>query len=312
MRKKLMRVLPWLVAVGLFAYLLSRFSFHQIVDDLKGAEPWSIPVIAALTLLVYLADSLAIWKTFGWFVARLSFKEVLVVRGATYLLALVNYALGQGAIVYFVNRSRGVPVMRGTAAVLLIMGVNVLVLLVLVSLGLVSSTQTPPGLGWIVAIAYAGLAIYAALVVARPRFLTSRPLFDVLLGASVGGYLKAMVVRAPHILSLMALTYLSMLAFRIHVPVGQAVLCLPVVYFVAVLPISPQGLGTTELMMTTFFAKFAPGFSQAEREAAVVASSLATRIVAVAVQSLLGFICLRNQLARDIAPPTDATLEARA
>jgi uncharacterized membrane protein YbhN (UPF0104 family) len=118
------------------------------------------------------------------------------------------------------------------------------------------------------------------------------------------------VARAPHILALMTLTWTSMAAFRIHVPISEAVLRLPLVYFVAVLPISPQGLGTTEFMMTTFFAVFAPGVTLAEREAAVVASSLATRVVAMAVQSVLGFICLRNQLAKDIAPPVD--LEARA
>jgi uncharacterized membrane protein YbhN (UPF0104 family) len=314
MRKKLTRVLPWLVAIGLFAYLLSRFSFGEVMHKLRDAEPWTVPVLAVLVTVLYLADSLAIWKTFGWFVTRLSFKEVLVVRGATYLLALVNYALGQGAIIYFVNRSRGVPVMRGTAAVLLIMGINLLLLLVLASLGLAFPSDMAPRqlhiLQVVLAVAWIGLAVYAALVVAKPRFLTSRPLFDVLLSAGVGGYLKAMAARAPHVISLMTMTWTSMAAFRIHVPVSQAVLCLPMVYFIAVLPISPQGLGTTELMMTTFFAKFAPGASQAEREAAVVASSLATRVVAMAVQSLLGFVCLKNQLAKDIAPPVER--EARA
>jgi hypothetical protein len=303
MRKKVGRVLPWLVALGLFAYLLSRFSPADVAAKLRLAAPWTVPAVAALILVVYLADSLAIWKTFGWFVARLSFKEVLVVRGATYLLALVNYALGQGAIVYFVKRSRGVPVIRGTAAVLLIMGINVLMLLGLATLGLIFVPQTSRVLGIIVAIAYGGLAVYLGLVLAKPRFLTSKPLFDVLLSAGLSGHLKAMAARAPHILSLLALTYTSMLAFHIEVPPGQAILCLPVVYFVAVLPISPQGLGTTELMMTTFFAKFAPGSSLAEREAAVVASSLAARVIAIAMQSLIGFVCLRNQLAKDIAPP---------
>src|SRR3954452_23220094 len=141
MRKRLGRILPWLVAIGLFAYLLTRFSPADVAQKMRMAAGWTVPAIAGLVLLVYLADSLAIWKTFGWFVARLSFKEVLVVRGATYLLALVNYALGQGAIVYFVNRSRGVPVSRGTAAVLLIMGINLLLLLVLASLGLVFPSE---------------------------------------------------------------------------------------------------------------------------------------------------------------------------
>jgi hypothetical protein len=306
MRKKLGRILPWVVALAVFAYLLSRFSPAEVMRQMKMAEPWTIPALALLIACVYLADSLAIWKTFGWFVARLSFKEVLVVRGATYLLALVNYALGQGAIVYFVHRSRGVPVARGTAAVLLIMGINLLMLLVLATLGLVFAPQTPRGLGVVVAVAYAGLTVYMVAVAAKPRWLTSRPMFDVLLGAGVLGHLKAMAARAPHILSLLCLTYTSMRAFRIDVPVGQAVLCLPVVYFVAVLPISPQGLGTTELMMTTFFARYAPGASQAEREALVVASSLATRVIAMAVQSVLGFVCLRSQLAKDIAPPVEA------
>jgi len=306
MRKRLGRILPWLVAIGLFAYLLSRFSLATVVEKLALAAGWTIPVVAGLTFLVYLADSLAIWKTFGWFVARLSFKEVLVVRGATYLLALVNYALGQGAIVYFVKRSRGVPVSRGTAAVLLIMGINVLMLLALATLGLVFVPQTNRILGLVVAIAYGGLAVYLVLVVAKPRWLSSKPIFDVLLNAGLSGHLKAMAARTPHILTLLALTYTSMRAFHIEVPVGQAILCLPVVYFVAVLPISPQGLGTTELMLTTFFAKFAPGSSQAEREAAVVASSLAARVISVSVQSAIGFVCLRNQLAKDIAAPVEA------
>jgi hypothetical protein len=158
----------------------------------------------------------------------------------------------------------------------------------------------------VVAVAYTGLAVYVALVLAKPRFLTSKPIFDVLLGARLPDYLKAMAARAPHILSLLALTYTAMRAFHIEVPPGQAVLCLPLVYFVAVLPISPQGLGTTEFMMTTFFAKYAPGGSGA----AVVASSLAIRVVAMGVQSVIGFVCLRNQLARDIAPP--AKVEAGA
>jgi uncharacterized membrane protein YbhN (UPF0104 family) len=311
MYKKVGRILPWLVAIGLFGYLMSRFSPSDVAHKLRLAAGWTIPAVAGLILLVYLADSLAIWKTFGWFVARLSFREVLVVRGATYLLALVNYALGQGAIVYFVKRSRGVPVIRGTAAVLLIMGINVLMLLALATLGLIFVPQTNRVLGLIVAIAYAGLAVYLVLVVTKPRWLTSKPLFDVLLNAGLTGHLKAMAARTPHILSLLALTYTSMRAFGIDVPPGQAILCLPVVYFVAVLPISPQGLGTTELMMTTFFAKFAPGSSLAEREAAVVASSLASRVIAMAVQSLIGFVCLRSQLAKDITPPVPEA-EARA
>src|SRR5204862_5773950 len=120
-------------------------------------------------ILIYVADSFAMWKTFGWFLARLPFRDVLIVRGATYLLAAINYSVGQGAIVYFVHRARGVPVMRGVATVLLIMGTNLLVLLTLVTAAmLLAGGPRPPALSLVVAVAWGGLAVYAALVAIRP------------------------------------------------------------------------------------------------------------------------------------------------
>ena len=92
---------------------------------------------------VYLADSFAIWKTFGWFLTRMSFKDVLLVRGATYLLAAINYNVGQGAIVYFVHRTAGAPILRGIATVLLMMGINVLALLFLATAGLAIAPDVP-------------------------------------------------------------------------------------------------------------------------------------------------------------------------
>jgi uncharacterized membrane protein YbhN (UPF0104 family) len=296
MRNKIGRIVAWLVALGLLAYLFRRVSPGEVLQSLKLAAPWTVPVLVGLVLLVYLADSLAIWRIFGWFVTRLSFREVLVVRGATYILAVVNYALGQGTIVYFVNRSRGVPVMRGAAAVLLVMGTNVLLLLFFATAGMLIA-PVPRALYTVVAVAYAGLAVYIVAVAVKPRWLTARPIFDVLLGAGIGGHLKAVLVRVPHLFSLLLFTYVSFRAFGIKVPVAQAVACLPVVYFISVLPISPAGLGTTQVMLTLFFTPYAP-------QATILASSLASQAIAVAVQALLGLVCLRSQLARDLPAPS--------
>ena len=54
----------------------------------------------------------------------MSFTDVLLVRGATYLLAAINYNVGQGAIVYFVHKSAGTTIMRGVATILLVLGIN--------------------------------------------------------------------------------------------------------------------------------------------------------------------------------------------
>jgi len=299
MRNRIARSLAWVLALALLAYLFHRSSPAEVARAVKQAAPWTVPVLAGLVVVVYLADSLAMWRIFGWFVARLSFREVLVVRGATYLLAIINYTVGQATIVYFVNRSRGVPVTRGAAAVLLVMGTNVLLLLFFTTAGLAIAPEVPRLLPTVVGIAWAGLAVYIVAVALRPRWLTDRPIFDVLLGAGVGGHLKAVAVRVPHLLSLILYTYVSMRAFGIRVPVQHAFACLPVVFFISVLPISPAGLGTMQMAMTLFFARYAS-------VATILASSLTSQAVAVGVQSLLGLACLRNQMARGLpvrSPP---------
>src|SRR5215471_4052335 len=111
MRKKLTRWAAWLITAALLFLVFRKISFAQLVAHVRGAPAWTVPVGFAGMAAIYLGDSFAIWKTFGWFLARLSFVEVLVLRGATYLLAAINYNVGQGAIVYFIHRATGVPVM---------------------------------------------------------------------------------------------------------------------------------------------------------------------------------------------------------
>jgi len=303
MRKKLARILAWAVTISLLVYLFHSISFTEIRTALTSASSWAIPTFVVLVLGVYLGDSFAIWKTFGWFVARLSFPEVLIVRGATYLLALVNYTVGQGAIIYFVKRSRGVPLLRGTAAVILVMGINILLLLLFASLGLLIAPDVPPALYRIVLGAYGALAVYLVLLLLRPRWLTSRPIFDVLFAAGLSGHVRALAVRVPHLAALMAFTYASLRAFGIEVPVAQAIACLPIVYFISVLPIAVMGLGTTQAALIYFFHGYVPGATPAGARASILAASLVSQAVALVVQGLIGAYCMRNQLARQLSEP---------
>jgi hypothetical protein len=303
MRKKFGRILAWAITLALLCYVFRSISFTQIMAAFGSAAAWTVPALVLLVLGVYLGDCFAIWKTFGWFVARLSFREVLVVRGATYLLALVNYTVGQGAIVYFVNRSRGVPLLRGTAAVLLVMGTNILLLLVFASIGLLIAPDLPLALRRIVLGAYLALAAYLVLLVLRPSWLTSRPIFDVLFAAGFSGHLRALLVRVPHISVLMVFSYTSLRAFGIQVPVSQAILYLPVVYFISVLPIAVMGLGTTQAALLYFLSDYVPGATPAAAKAAILAASLGSQAVALAVQATLGAFCMRNQLARNLRQP---------
>jgi hypothetical protein len=302
MRAWLRTAAPWLVTVAILAFLFSRVPAADVALAARRAAPWTIPALAALVLGVYLADSFAIWRTFGWFVAPLTYRETLTLRGAAYLLSLVNYALGQGSFVWFLTRSHGVPAMRAAAAVLLVMGVNLLLLLLLSTLGLALGATMLPELRGVVLAALAGLPVYAAVLAWRPGWLARRPIADVLLEAGLAGHLKALAVRVPHVATLLVMSYTALRGFGVDVPVVQALVHLPVVLLVAVLPISVQGLGPTQGAMIYFFAEFAPGDADA-RAATVFAASLGAQAVAWSVQIAIGIACLRSALVRSLRRP---------
>ena len=308
MKKRLVRLLAWAVTAGILFILFRKIPLHEVVAAARGAAGWTVPAAFFFGLLIYLGDSFAIWKTFGWFLARLSLTDVLLVRGATYLLAAINYNVGQGAIVYFVHRVARVPVIRGVATVLLIMGINVLALLFLATFGLAAAPAVPHALKLIVAAAYAGLAVYVAAIIAKPRWLASRPLFDVLLGAGLGGHARALLVRLPHIAILFTFQIFMLRGFGVAVPILQAIAALPVVFFIAVLPISVQGLGTTQAAMIFFFARYATGDSHAQ-QASVLAASLVGQVCTLTFQVVLGVACLRSRVGRAV---TEAAAESQA
>lgn len=299
MRKVLVRVLPWVVTAAILAFLFSRIPVHQVLAAARNAAGWFVPAIAGIICVVYLADSFAVWKTFGWFVTPMGLVETLTLRGATYLLALINYSLGQGAFVFFLNRTRRVPVMRAAAAVLLIIGINLLTLLFFSTFGVLFGAETPPHLNAVIAIAYAGLAVYVVILLLKPRFLARWPIFDVLIEAGLTGHLKALAVRVPHVLTLLVMYHVGLHAFGVQTPLFATLIAVPFVLLLAVLPISFQGLGPSQGALIFFFSKYASG-DGAARSAQVLAAGLGIQAIAWCVQIAIGLACTRSQLGRTL------------
>ena len=96
----------WPMTIAVLVFLFWTTPFGRVWDSLAGAAPWTVPVVGFSVILVYLADTFAAWKTFSWFAAPLTYRESLIVRGASYPIALINYALGQGAFAYFLHQRR--------------------------------------------------------------------------------------------------------------------------------------------------------------------------------------------------------------
>lgn len=312
MKNRAVRLGAWAFAVAILVYLLVRIPLADVGRALSHAAPWTVPVIIGMVCVVYAADTFAAWKTFSWFAAPLTYREALTVKGASYILAMVNYAVGQGAFAYFLHKTKGVSLLRSAATVLLIMGTNVLLLLFLATAGLALSRDIPNGAAGTLATArvlawlgYGGLIIYIALLVLKPAFIARRELFSVLFEAGLRGHAKALAARLPHIASLVVFAYLYLYAFGVKVPPLQALLFLPISFLVAAIPLPGQGLGAVQAVMIAVFLPYAPG-TRPQGEAAVFAASITGWTLAIVVQMVVGLVCLRSQLAHVLTKPSPA------
>ena len=113
-----------------------------------------------------------------------------------------------------------------------------------------------------------------------------------LMEAGLQGHVRALIVRLPHLFVLLIWHYIALRCFGIGVPFHMAMLYLPVVFAVAALPISVQGLGTAQVVAKYYFTDFVVGQHGEAAEAAVFAYSLSMTAIATASNLILGLAFL--------------------
>ena len=309
-KKSLRKVLPWMVALGLMGYLFYKIPLDSLVQELRQINwPMLLAVVVFVDLGSWLTDSFAASRVFSWFLTPVSMKEILPVRAATYLMAILNYNLGQAGLIYYIHRAKNVPVADVTGLVLMMMGTVVLVLSGMSVVGmLLGLDEQARNFGMMLMALGGGAVVYFVLLRIRPAFLARRAFFRILFKAGVLGHLRATVVRLPHMIVLVVTHFMALRTFDIEVPLGSGLILIPSVLLVASVPVAPFGLGTMQATSVAFFSRYAPGATAAARQAKVLAYSLSLASLTLSLQALLGLVFLR-MVADMIAVPKDPTEE---
>jgi uncharacterized membrane protein YbhN (UPF0104 family) len=300
---------PWLFAAVVLAWLFRVVPAHDLELALRRVSPASFVATLVIFVIATLsADSLATWTIYRRCLPDVPLRlgETFRMRGATYLLSVLHYGVGQGGMAYFLNRRYQVPIARAAGAVILTMGTNALTVAFCAVIGVVAGgAPANPTLRAVVLALGCGLPAYLAVIAARPGFLTRigllRPLFD----AGVRGHLAIGAARLPHILVLVAGHYATMRLFGVDPPIDQALTLLPLVFIVGVLPISPSGLGTAQATAVFLFTRFAAGATVDEQQATVLAYSLSLHFGGMIGQAVTGMVFLRLFGRTATIPPHD-------
>jgi hypothetical protein len=305
------RLAPYCIAILALAWVFHTTDLHKLKEALERANLTLFVLFSAAILVANCAaDTFAMHRVFGWFGCHVRYRELFVIRASTYLLAVINYHVGQAAIVGYLYRARRVPLLRATGWILFIIGVNVGTLFLLASAGAWKATGVLSFLHIIPIATIAGALVWAVLLSLKPAVLADRRVLQPLFEMGVMGHLRGVLVRLPHVGVLMVWHVVSLRMFGVHVPVLDALLYLPIYFATSSLPINVNGLGAAQLVAIAFFAPYAG--DMAAGRAAVTAYSLGTSLVSIFLQLGLGLVCLRPATKLGLPREAPEAIEAEA
>ncbi|HZS41358.1 MAG TPA: hypothetical protein VFF06_31230 [Polyangia bacterium] len=305
----LKRLAPYLIAVVALVWVFRHVDLHEMLLAFRHAPIALFVAVSAVALVVNcMADTFAMGTVFRWFGCRVPYWDLFFVRASTYLVAVVNYHVGQAALIGYLYKARKVPLLRATGWILFIIGINVGTLFLLASWGASQASSELEILRLVPVACGVGVVVYSALLVLKPRILANRALLAPLFEMGIPGHVKGVGVRLPHIGVLLLWHYFSLRAFGIDVTWKAALLYLPAYFAVSSLPINVNGLGVAQLVAIEFFSRFAvvpPGTVDVAgaQKATVIAYSLGTSGVSILLQLVLGLLCLRRGTVLGLGAP---------
>jgi hypothetical protein len=287
------RGLPVVVSILTLAFIFTRV-------DLSGAASQVNARVAAIlipALLLYGAVSLWIEALCLRAVVpptvEMELGTAARIKAASYLLNLVHYAAGAGAVAVLIRRRVGIGLADAMGIVMLIVLFDLGMLMVLTALGVtfVGSERAlvqggvVVGAGVLIAV---GLAVLRAPTALGPLDrLRDLEIFRAARTVSVGVLVQLSALRLLFVSSFIALMYAALVAFDVRLPLGDVVLGVAVVSLVAALPIAVAGLGTGQIAFVYVFQAGAP-------EETLLACSLTLSAGLILLRSLIGIVFARE------------------
>lgn len=274
------------------AIVAVRMPIDAFREALDGGPHGTVALVElGVAILTLFADAVSTWVALLAVRMRRPLGAVLSVRGASFVLFLVNYALGQSAFGYYLRRS-GASTARAVGATLFLMGTNLATLLVVTTVAwLAQGASMATNLGTILIVGTGGFALYLVVIAARPAVLAKREVLAPLFDAGLGGHALTMLGRLPHLVVTVIGVWAAMRVWGIPAPFVAAMTAMPFVVLVQAIPLAPAGLGTTQAALVYFFSAYAAGATADERSAHVFAFAVVHFVYYVAASLIVGLAC---------------------
>ena len=259
------QLLPWIAAAAILLFLFWRIDIKQFLNALFEANLYLyLPAVIVFILGAFLLDAQNIKAILHHFSYEVPYKQVLGIRGITYLLMTINWTVGMGGMAYYLKQVGGIPLMRSTALIFFFNAITQITMFLMAGIGclLVSEPSVIVNKMFIVCIVGLGAyIIFISILKILPSWkilkkIKNMALLKVFHEASVKSYFLLTFWRVLYYLAFIAFYYAGVKAFHMDIPLIELLTSVPIILLVISLPITPMGLGTSQAAMILLFKDF--------------------------------------------------------
>jgi hypothetical protein len=234
-RKGWQRALPWALTLACFTYLYFQID-RQAAREGQGALPFLIGVFREvswtrwLALMIpysaffFLVDSLVVWRIVNWFNSRVSYTDILPIRGSAYIISILNEQVGKGLMAVYLNRRDGVPGWQVGSSMIFIMFCEFFYLLFWATVGVTLRWDHLPGIFHSIPVVAAGALVFFAQI------------FHAFRQARSWQYVGVILLRSPALLAAVVVYTLALRLFGVQAEFLDMLGYLPVIFFGAAVP----------------------------------------------------------------------------
>ena len=300
-------ILPFFVSAIFLAYVLFEIDVAKVAAELTPR----VALVFVPALLVFLAVTLLIEAVCLVLVIShiTPFRDLALaarIKAASYLLGLLNYALGAGALAVLVRRRAGIRLADAGGSVFVIGLFDLGSLVGIVTFGVLLMGSETRGVQASVVL-LAAVAIVSGFVVLRAPIkmgffdrIRELQIFYAARTLPIGLLATLLALRVLFLATFYCLAWATLYAFEVRIPHLDLAVNLAIMLVVAALPIAAAGLGTGQVVFVALLRDFAPA-------EALLAASLTLSVGLIVTRALMGLVFAREFASEALAANREHT-----
>lgn len=289
--------------VLLVAYVFLTTDVHQFVEALSLANiPAFFVTEVVSAMAVYAMDSFCVYYLLKGLGYEIPFREVASIKGASYLLNILNYNLALAGMAALLARKCKGRFLQFASPFILLNLLDLSALCAIVLVGVLAGQQfLGPDIRVTLGIAAVGGLAAGPVLLSVSRLKTrwvwlgkiqSHRIVSALRMVTPVHYIEMMFLRAVFTSLYVFTAFFLLRSFHFSIGLEHLAVYQPILTFIFAIPVSIAGLGSTQIAAREFFAPYAP--LGLDKVAAVDAYTTSSIVAALGLRVMIGILCMRG------------------